>query len=400
MTIGPLGWRPCRFPVWSSGLTSPSCSFWRSTGCTAPPSSRCTTGTSTGGRAPRAGSRSCRSSPCSCRSSTRCTSSSGCSTPSRGIRYPRDRFQIQVLDDSTDETQEICKRKIADLGARFPELDVEYIHRTDRTGFKAGALHNGLQDAKGEFIMIFDADFVPTPDILERCIDHFTDPKVAVVQCRWEHVNRNYSALTEVQALMLDGHFIMEHAGPQLVGPLLQLQRHRRHVAAVGDRRRGRLAARHADRGHGPVVPGAAARLEVRLPARDRRARRAARRDVGVQVAAVPLGQGLGAGGEEAARDDPPFERDLGAEVGGVLPPDQQPRVPAAAGAVDPAAAEPGAAHAPRLARGADDRLPAVLRDDAVDRVVLPGVAARDRAAARSRREAALPVARARRGCR
>ena len=85
-----------------------------------------------------------------------------------GIRYPRDRFQIQVLDDSTDETQEICKRKIAELGARFPELDVEYIHRTDRTGFKAGALQNGLQTAKGEFILIFDADFVPTPDILER----------------------------------------------------------------------------------------------------------------------------------------------------------------------------------------------------------------------------------------
>jgi cellulose synthase/poly-beta-1,6-N-acetylglucosamine synthase-like glycosyltransferase len=130
-----------------------------------------------------------------------------------GIRYPRDRFQIQVLDDSTDETQEICKRKISDLRARFPELDIEYIHRTDRTGFKAGALHNGLETAKGEFILIFDADFVPTPDILERCIDHFTDPKVAVVQCRWEHVNRNSSSLTEVQALMLDGHFIMEHAG-------------------------------------------------------------------------------------------------------------------------------------------------------------------------------------------
>ena len=130
-----------------------------------------------------------------------------------GIRYPRDRFQIQVLDDSTDETQEICKRKIADLGTRFPELDVEYIHRTDRTGFKAGALHNGLETAKGEFILIFDADFVPMPDILERAIDHFTDPKVAVVQCRWEHINRDYSGLTEVQALMLDGHFIMEHAG-------------------------------------------------------------------------------------------------------------------------------------------------------------------------------------------
>jgi len=129
------------------------------------------------------------------------------------IRYPRDRFQIQVLDDSTDETQEICKRKIAELAQRLPELDVEYIHRTDRSGFKAGALQNGLHTAKGEFILIFDADFLPLPDILERAIDHFSDPKVAVVQCRWEHVNRDFSALTEVQALMLDGHFIMEHAG-------------------------------------------------------------------------------------------------------------------------------------------------------------------------------------------
>ena len=130
-----------------------------------------------------------------------------------GIRYPRDRFQIQVLDDSTDETQEICKRKIADLGRRFPELEVEYIHRVDRGGFKAGALQNGLRTAKGEFVLIFDADFLPLPDILERAIDHFSDPRVAVVQCRWEHVNRDFSALTEVEALMLDGHFIMEHAG-------------------------------------------------------------------------------------------------------------------------------------------------------------------------------------------
>ena len=130
-----------------------------------------------------------------------------------GIRYPRDRFHVQVLDDSTDETQEICKRKIAELAVRFPELEIEYVHRTDRSGFKAGALHNGLKTAKGEFILIFDADFVPAPDVLERSIDHFSDPKVAVVQCRWEHVNRDFSSLTEVQALMLDGHFIMEHAG-------------------------------------------------------------------------------------------------------------------------------------------------------------------------------------------
>ncbi|HVZ73052.1 MAG TPA: cellulose synthase family protein [Polyangia bacterium] len=130
-----------------------------------------------------------------------------------GIRYPRDRFQIQVLDDSTDETQEICKRKIAELAHRFPDLEIEYVHRVDRSGFKAGALENGLRTAKGEFILIFDADFLPLPDVLERSVHYFLDPRVAVVQCRWEHVNRDFSALTEVQALMLDGHFIMEHAG-------------------------------------------------------------------------------------------------------------------------------------------------------------------------------------------
>ena len=94
-----------------------------------------------------------------------------------GIRYPRDRFQIQVLDDSTDETQEICKRKVADLARRFPDLEVEYIHRVDRGGFKAGALQNGLRTAKGEFVLIFDADFLPLPDILERAIHHFSDPR-------------------------------------------------------------------------------------------------------------------------------------------------------------------------------------------------------------------------------
>jgi cellulose synthase/poly-beta-1,6-N-acetylglucosamine synthase-like glycosyltransferase len=129
------------------------------------------------------------------------------------IRYPRDRFQIQVLDDSTDETCDICRTKIDQLVVRHPDLDIEYVHRTDRTGFKAGALDNGLHTAKGELVMIFDADFVPNPDILEKTVHHFLDPKVAVVQCRWEHINRDFSALTEAQALMLNGHFVMEHAG-------------------------------------------------------------------------------------------------------------------------------------------------------------------------------------------
>ena len=129
------------------------------------------------------------------------------------IRYPRDRYQVQVLDDSTDETQEICKRKLAELLRRLPGLDIEYIHRSDRSGFKAGALENGLRTAKGELILIFDADFLPQADVLERTVNHFVDPRVAVVQCRWEHLNRSFSALTEVQALILDGHFTMEHAG-------------------------------------------------------------------------------------------------------------------------------------------------------------------------------------------
>ena len=130
-----------------------------------------------------------------------------------GIRYPHDRFQIQVLDDSTDETRAICRRKIDELVRRYPDLDIEYVHRKDRTGFKAGALENGLATAKGELVLIFDADFVPTADILDRTVHHFLDPRVAVVQCRWDHINRDFSALTEAQALMLNGHFVMEHAG-------------------------------------------------------------------------------------------------------------------------------------------------------------------------------------------
>ncbi|MDZ4695890.1 MAG: glycosyltransferase family 2 protein [Deltaproteobacteria bacterium] len=129
------------------------------------------------------------------------------------IRYPRDRFQIQVLDDSTDETREICERKVVELRRRFPDLDIEHIHRVDRHGFKAGALDHGLRTAKGELVLIYDADFVPQPDVLDEAIHYFVDPQVAVVQCRWEHLNRDFSLLTEVQGLMLDGHFVMEHAG-------------------------------------------------------------------------------------------------------------------------------------------------------------------------------------------
>jgi cellulose synthase/poly-beta-1,6-N-acetylglucosamine synthase-like glycosyltransferase len=122
--------------------------------------------------------------------------------------YPRDRLDIQVLDDSTDETQAIARNVVerwSQLG-----LDIEYIHRSDRTGFKAGALENGLRTAKGEFVAIFDADFQPEPDFLLKAIHHFTDPRVGMVQGRWEHINRDYSFLTKTQAIFLDGHFMLE----------------------------------------------------------------------------------------------------------------------------------------------------------------------------------------------
>jgi cellulose synthase/poly-beta-1,6-N-acetylglucosamine synthase-like glycosyltransferase len=125
------------------------------------------------------------------------------------IDYPRDRFEVQLLDDSTDETQDICKRKIAELAKTG--LDIHYIHREDRTGFKAGALANGLKTSRGDYVMVFDADFLPPADIIDRTVHFFTDDKVGMVQVRWGHVNRDYSRLTELQAMMLDGHFVIEH---------------------------------------------------------------------------------------------------------------------------------------------------------------------------------------------
>ena len=125
------------------------------------------------------------------------------------IDYPRDLLEIQVLDDSTDETREIAELAVRRFAAQG--IDIKYIHRTDRTGYKAGALEAGLQVARGEFIAIFDADFIPQPDFLTRTIQYFTDPKVAMVQTRWGHVNEDYSLLTKIQAMLLDAHFVLEH---------------------------------------------------------------------------------------------------------------------------------------------------------------------------------------------
>jgi cellulose synthase/poly-beta-1,6-N-acetylglucosamine synthase-like glycosyltransferase len=125
------------------------------------------------------------------------------------IDYPRDLLEIQVLDDSTDETQGIARACVDRL--RGEGVDIVYLHRANRRGFKAGALEHGLLSAKGEFVAVFDADFIPEPDFLRRSIHHFTDPGVGMVQARWGHLNRSYSALTQAQAILLDGHFVIEH---------------------------------------------------------------------------------------------------------------------------------------------------------------------------------------------
>jgi cellulose synthase/poly-beta-1,6-N-acetylglucosamine synthase-like glycosyltransferase len=125
------------------------------------------------------------------------------------LDYPRDKLQIQVLDDSVDETCQIAAATVA--AAREKGFDIEYIHRENRTGYKAGALAHGLKTAKGEFITIFDADFVPEPEFLKKSIHYFTDPRACAVQTRWEHLNRDDSLLTRTQAIFLDGHFAIEH---------------------------------------------------------------------------------------------------------------------------------------------------------------------------------------------
>jgi cellulose synthase/poly-beta-1,6-N-acetylglucosamine synthase-like glycosyltransferase len=125
------------------------------------------------------------------------------------IDYPKDRLEIQVLDDSIDETQQIALRKVEELRSRG--FDAVYLHRTDRVGYKAGALEEGLKTAKGDYVMVFDADFVPNADIVHNLIHFFTNDKVGMVQARWGHLNREYSMLTRCQSMMLDGHFVIEH---------------------------------------------------------------------------------------------------------------------------------------------------------------------------------------------
>jgi cellulose synthase/poly-beta-1,6-N-acetylglucosamine synthase-like glycosyltransferase len=131
--------------------------------------------------------------------------------------YPRDKFDIQVLDDSTDETKDLIAKKVAEIAAMG--IQIEHIHRVDRTGYKAGALDAAMDRVKGEFIAIFDADFVPDKDWLQKTMPHFEgNLEVGVVQTRWGHLNKSYSLLTELQAFGLNGHFAAEQGGRNASG--------------------------------------------------------------------------------------------------------------------------------------------------------------------------------------
>lgn len=130
--------------------------------------------------------------------------------------YPLDKFQIQVLDDSTDETQDVIAKKVAEVAARG--INIQHIHRVDRVGYKAGALDAAMDRVEGDFIAIFDADFVPDPDFLQKTMPYFQDDNVGVVQTRWGHINKEYSILTELQAFGLNGHFAIEQGGRNASG--------------------------------------------------------------------------------------------------------------------------------------------------------------------------------------
>ena len=133
--------------------------------------------------------------------------------------YPKSKYEIQLLDDSTDETTEIILKKIESL--RPLGLDITLIHRENRLGFKAGALDHGLQIAKGEFIVIFDADFIPQPDFLRKTLLYFANHSIGVVQTRWGHINKDYSFLTQLQAFGLDAHFSVEQSARNAAGSFI-----------------------------------------------------------------------------------------------------------------------------------------------------------------------------------
>src|SRR5688572_13826569 len=135
------------------------------------------------------------------------------------IDYPMEKLEIQILDDSTDETSGIIYQKLEWI--KKYSLDIKHIHRDTRTGYKAGALEEGLHTARGEFIVIFDSDFIPAQDFLKKTLPHFSDPAIGVVQTRWGHINKDYSLITQLQAFGLDAHFSIEQSARNEAGSFI-----------------------------------------------------------------------------------------------------------------------------------------------------------------------------------
>jgi len=136
------------------------------------------------------------------------------------LDYPKELMEIQLLDDSTDDTVDISAEEVMKYQAQG--FDIKHVRRENRQGYKAGALKEATEDAKGEFIAIFDADFLPKADFLRKTLSHFENEKVGIVQTRWEHLNQDYSLLTKVQALQLNVHFTVEQLGRKVGNLLLQ----------------------------------------------------------------------------------------------------------------------------------------------------------------------------------
>jgi hypothetical protein len=199
---------------------------------------------------------------------------------------------------------------------------IVYIHRTNRHGYKAGALQAGLETATGDFVAVFDADFVPPTDFLMRTVHYFTDPKVGVVQTRWSYLNKDLQLPDGSGSHAARRAFHPRARRPLPCGILLQLQRHRRNPAQGNDRRRGRLATRHADRRFGPELSRPTEGLALHVPARPGLPERTAGGDARLPGAAVALGQGADAGGEEAAPGDSESADSVPREGGSVPTPD------------------------------------------------------------------------------
>ena len=218
------------------------------------------------------------------------------------IDYPRECLEIQVLDDSTDETREIAELAVRRFAAQG--IDIKYIHRTNRTGYKAGALEAGLEVARGEFVAIFDADFIPTPDFLTRLMPHFADPGSRHGAGAMGAHQPGLLAADEDSVDSARRPLRARARRPQSRRTVLQLQRHGRRLAADRHCRRGRLAARHAHRRPRSELPRAASRLAVRVRLGRHCPGRSPGGDERVQVAAAPLGQGIRADLPQAAAAD------------------------------------------------------------------------------------------------